>query len=540
MDYKVLALKWRPQRFGDLVGQDHVSSVLQGALRQERLAQAYLFSGPRGCGKTTTARLLAKVLNCENPEGEEPCGSCNSCQGILAGSSLAVQEIDAASNRSIEDIRRIREEVGLSALEGRHRIYIIDEAHQITGDAANALLKTLEEPPPGVVFVLATTELEKIIPTIRSRCQCFSFRLLGADEIAGHLDQILSREKIPSAEGVTLAIARKADGSMRDGLTLLDQVIASIEGEISMEQVIEILGLPRFDHFFQLTEACLERDGAAAIRAMNQVLDSGVSPRDFALGLSGHFRNLLLLKHDPALLEGEMGREEREACQKYAGDFKAEDLLYLTRLLGDRADQIRYASRPRVLLEALVIELARFESRVMLSEVMALLKNSAVSGGMDSGGRKRESHPAKPAPAPNEKKKEVSPAQYPLSGDGFRAAWPHFVSVVKESNMLKGNFLEKASPGEVTARSFSIRFARHFHGFLDSPADKTLLQERFLEVFGEKREVRLDLDSAPEARDRVSSEKAEGARRKQDRKDYSGNDLVQGILEKFDGEIIES
>jgi hypothetical protein len=176
----------------------------------------------------------------------------------------------------------------------------------------------------------------------------------------------------------------------------------------------------------------------------------------------------------------------------------------------------------------------------MLSEVMALLKNSAVSGGMDSGGRKRESHPAKPAPAPNEKKKEVSPAQYPLSGDGFRAAWPHFVSVVKESNMLKGNFLEKASPGEVTARSFSIRFARHFHGFLDSPADKTLLQERFLEVFGEKREVRLDLDSAPEARDRVSSEKAEGARRKQDRKDYSGNDLVQGILEKFDGEIIES
>ncbi|MBN2170518.1 MAG: DNA polymerase III subunit gamma/tau, partial [Candidatus Krumholzibacteriota bacterium] len=366
MDYKVLALKYRPGRFAEMVGQDQVTTVLQGALQQGRIAQAYLFSGPRGCGKTTAARLLAKALNCAEGPAAEPCGTCDSCRSIAAGTSLAVVEVDAASNRGIDDIRRIREEAGYSSVGGRTKVYIIDEAHQITGDAANAFLKTLEEPPPGVVFVLATTEPQKIIPTIHSRCQRFAFRLLSVDEIVGRLAFIAEAEGLTAPREALLAVARRAEGSMRDGLTLFDQVLASVEGALTLDAVTEVLGLTRHDHYHALMEACRARDAAAALRELDRVLATGLAPREFALGLGRYLRDLLLLAADPALLAGELSPGDRERCLALAGEIPFEDLLYLTRLAGERADQIRYASQPRILLETLVVEIARVESRVLL------------------------------------------------------------------------------------------------------------------------------------------------------------------------------
>ena len=545
MDYQVLALRWRPQRFEDVVGQDHVTQVLASAIEKDRVANAYLFGGPRGCGKTTTARILAKALNCEKGPTREPCGECESCKAISAGRSMAVMEIDAASNRGIDNIQDLRERVGYSAMGGRYRVVILDEAHQITGPAANAFLKTLEEPPTKVVFVLATTEPDKIIATIRSRCQRFAFRLLRSEEIAGRLEQIEKADGLKLGEGVAMALARKAEGSMRDGLTLLDQTVSSLGTNIDLEQVIDLLGLPRYEHYFELTEACLARDGGAALRALDSVLGAGSTPRDFVLGLSRHFRNLLVLRMDPALLQGELSGEEIEICRRLACGFKDEDLLYLTRLAGDRAEQIRHASQPGILAEALVVELTRFESRVMLSEVMAMLKG----GGGEVAGRPTHASDRQ-APAASEEPKAESkapsaekPEKFALSRSGLASAWPHFVSSVKQASMIKGQFLEKARPGGVDGKSFTLHLEGHFRSLLDNHEDRLLLQDKFREIFGEGRELHLTgpegEEEASSVAPRVSQARADTARRERSLQEHSDNALVQDLLKKFDGEIVE-
>jgi len=588
VDYQVLALRWRPQRFEDVVGQDHITQVIAGAIEQDRVANAYLFSGPRGCGKTTTARILAKALNCEKGPTREPCGVCESCKSIAAGSSLAVQEIDAASNKTIEDVRKLRSDVNLSALEGRYKVYIIDEAHQIGGgssskDAAHALLKTLEEPPKGVVFILATTEPEKILATIRSRCQRFAFRLLRSEEIAGRLDRIAEADGLHFGEGVAMAMARKAEGSMRDGLTLLDQTLSSLGNNIELPELIELLGLPRYERYFEFTEACLARDGAAALRALTTVLESGTAPWDFALGLARHFRNLLLLKMDPALLEGELDAEEIEICNRLSAGFGDEDLLYLVRLASDRSEQIRRASQPTLLAEALAVELTRYEKRVLLSQVLAMLKGSGespvpspqppTSGGQRrTGGGQRASGIGQRTAGGGQQVSGIgqrtagggqqvsgigqrtagggqrasgggSPtAIFPLSRSGLAEGWGAVVGAAKRTSMIKGQFLEKARPGGVDRDCFTLHLEGQFRGLLDNHEDRLLLQEKFREIFGESRSLRMlppegELEEAPAPR--VSQSRADVARRERSLQEHSDNALVQDLLMKFDGEIVE-
>ncbi len=566
VDYQVLALKWRPQRFEDVVGQDHVSQVIAGAIEQDRVANAYLFSGPRGCGKTTVARILAKALNCEKGPTREPCGECTSCQAIVAGLSLAVQEIDAASGGGIDQIRELREHVGFSAMDGRYRVIILDEAHQITGPAAHAFLKTLEEPPPNVVFVLATTEYDKIIPTIRSRCQRYAFRLLRSEEIAGRIEHIAASEGITLGDGTAMALGRKAEGSMRDGLTLFDQSVSSLGQSLDLDALIDLLGLPRYEHYFTLTEAILEKDGAAALRSLDASLDAGGTPHDFVAGLARHFRNLLVLRMNDQLLEGELPAEDIEVCRRLAEGFQDEDLLYLTRLAGDRAEQIKRASQPRILTEAFVVELTRFEKRVLLSEVLSILKGGQGISSPESRGPKpeargpsrepratsREPRAPKPeargprpeAPSPRPEARGTKPqAAYALSRSGLEAAWPEFVGAVKQSSMIKGQFLEKARPGGVDRECFTLHLDSHFRTLLDNHEDRLLLQDKFREIFGEGRDVRLtgpEDEAAPEATaPRVTQARADDARRERSLQEHSDNALVQDLLKKFDGEIVE-
>lgn len=569
MDYRVLALKYRPGRFEEIVGQDAVTSVLAGAVQQGRVAQAYLFSGPRGCGKTSSARILAKALNCEQGPTPTPCGECASCKSITAGHSLAVIEIDAASTGGVDDIRAIREEAALGSIGGRTKVYILDEAHQISTAGANALLKTLEEPPTHTVFVLATTEPQKIIPTIHSRCQRFQFRLLSLDEIAGRLSEICSREGIDIEPEVLRTIARRADGSMRDGITLLDQLLASAGEDLSLAAVTGLLGLTRHDHFFALTEAWREADAAAALRALDAVLAGGLGPREFALGLSRYFRDLMLLRLDPSLAEAEMGEEDRKRCTGLAEHWQVEDLLYLTRLAGERADQIRYASQPGILLETLVVEIARFERRVLLAELLGRLGALERGGGTPAAGgggtrprgadktsspapRKSQARktvpPGAPAPAPPLPAPGGSPAAAaafePGASTAPEAVWGEFVRSVGRSMKSLGSFLEHARPGRETDRHFNIVVENPFHlAMLDTPEHLRLMREALGGLTGGSRQIRLELvgaGAAPVAdKGRISQERVDAAQREQALQDHGGSPLIKDLLNRFDGEIVD-
>jgi len=296
MSYRVLALKWRPQNFDSLVGQQHVVSTLKNALENNRLAHAYLFSGPRGVGKTSCARILAKALNCKQGPTVNPCNECPQCLEISQGRGLDVIEIDGASNRGIDEIRTLRENVKFSPASGKYKIYIIDEVHMLTQEAFNALLKTLEEPPDYVKFIFATTQSNKVLPTIISRCQRFDFRRIPVLEIIGQLEKILKEENIKVDREVLAAIARSSDGALRDAETVLDQVISISGGSVSLKDVISLLGVIEQDTLFEMAEKIIKRDPSGALELFNKVLDEGKEPEVFWQNLIEHYRNLMVAK----------------------------------------------------------------------------------------------------------------------------------------------------------------------------------------------------------------------------------------------------
>jgi DNA polymerase-3 subunit gamma/tau len=295
MSYLVLARKWRPQRFEDVVGQRHVSVTLTNSIRTGRLSHAYLFAGPRGVGKTSMARILAKALDCEKGPAPEPCNECATCRAITEGHCLDVLEIDGASNRGIDDVRQLRESVKYAPASARAKVYIIDEVHMLTADAFNALLKTLEEPPRHVYFVLATTEPLRVPPTILSRCQRHDFGRLTGDELVANLRRIVAAEGIQIDEDALRLIARKSEGSVRDTLTLLDQVSATGSGPFRAADVQEILGLSGTALYFELSDAVVAGDGRRALLTLEQAYQQGLNLQELADELVHHFRDLLVL-----------------------------------------------------------------------------------------------------------------------------------------------------------------------------------------------------------------------------------------------------
>jgi DNA polymerase III subunit gamma/tau len=409
MSYQVIARKWRPQTFKDLVGQTHVTETLANAIKNNRVAHAYIFSGARGVGKTTAARILAKALNCVNGPTPEPCGVCDSCKEIAAGTSLDVIEIDAASNRGIDQIRELREMVRYAPAAARTKVVILDEAHMLTGEASNALLKTLEEPPDRVIFVMATTEPENLVDTIRSRSQHFHFRALTFAEITGRLEEIAKNENLKIEAGALAVIARMAEGSLRDALSLLEQARAYCGDTIYDKDVRELLGVVPEDALDELVGAIASGSAERALALVHTFQREGRNLQHFCREAIRHIRNLLVARvcgEDSDLIAATP--DQRPALARAAQQFTEEDLTRFFQILLQTDDDLRRKPDTRVHLEMGLLRLINAARLAPLEELLAEVRSGAP---LPSASAARSASPASiPAMPPAMPRRETSAA----------------------------------------------------------------------------------------------------------------------------------
>ena len=376
MEYLVLARKFRPQTFEDVAGQEHVVKTLRNAIGQGRVAHAFLFSGPRGVGKTSVARILAKSLNCEKGPTATPCNVCSNCREITAGNSLDVREIDGASNRGIDEIRELRENVKFAPAAAKYKIYIIDEVHMLTQPAFNALLKTLEEPPAHVIFIFATTENHKVPATILSRCQCYDFRRISLAEIAANLGKVAAAEGIQISPAALIWIAEAGDGSMRDAQSIFDQVISYAGMNISDTDVEEILGLVDRKYLFSLSEAVLQRNAGQCLTILEEAYLAGIDMKHFYQMMLKHFRNLLLVK---IVADGssffDIAPEQIQKLKNQVQPVSRETLQRYLEILIKEEDSFRRSQEARMKLETVIVGLAYLEPIIPLGDIISTIEN---------------------------------------------------------------------------------------------------------------------------------------------------------------------
>jgi DNA polymerase III subunit gamma/tau len=501
--YQVFARKFRPQLFKDVIGQEHITTTLQNAIRKGRIAQSFLFSGSRGVGKTSTARILAKALNCQKGPSETPCDKCASCDEISRGSSLDVLEIDGASNRGIDEIRTLRENVKFKPSHGQFKIYIIDEVHMLTGEAFNALLKTLEEPPEHVKFIFATTEPHKVPLTILSRCQRFHFKRLSTAEIHAKLKDIAKKEKIKANDQTLFLIAKSAEGSLRDGESLLDQMASFSDGEIKEKDIVFSLGLTSNDMYSKFLHAVEEKKADEILRLVHDLVEQGKDLEQFLKGLLECFRDLLILTLKDAeeawIEQDEDALAELKALSK---KFNREELFLILSLLQQALREIRWSRTPRFLAEICLLKIV---NRADLKSVQAVLDELKKAPRLFSGS---ESSPAKQTPAPpplkiEDKKKEFrsvgaaakqtaealeaeSEAPDPeetgkaLTLNDVERVWPELLTGLKAKRMSIGMFLSEAEPLEVNGKLVVFGFPAEFKFHketIEQPNNKTFVQD---------------------------------------------------------------
>jgi len=384
-NYLVSARKYRPIRFDDVVGQGHVTTTLKNALKSDQLAQSFLFCGPRGVGKTTCARILAKALNCQNPSDDfEPCNECGSCTSFNDNASFNIFELDAASNNSVDDIRQLIEQVRFAPQVGKYKVYIIDEVHMLSPSAFNAFLKTLEEPPSYAIFILATTEKHKILPTIISRCQVFDFQRIGVMDMVTHLQEIVEQESLEAESEALHVIAQKADGGLRDALSIFDRMSSFASGQITYEAVLKNLNILDYDYYFRVTDSLLLQDRNTVLLTLDEILKNGFDGSEFITGFASHFRNLMMAKTAPTSDILELSENWKEKYKKQASNVEVGFMLSALTIANDCGLAFKTAKNKRLQLELCLLKLCYLQQAIDLGNIPAEEKKTeVVSEGAD-------------------------------------------------------------------------------------------------------------------------------------------------------------
>jgi len=565
MSYLVLALKYRPQTFDEVVGQEHVSETLKNGIASGKIAHAYLFSGPRGIGKTTTARILAKALNCKEGFTPQPCNKCISCVEISRGSSLDVLEIDGASNRGIDEIRALRENVKFAPVSSRYKIYIIDEAHQITHDAFNALLKTLEEPPRHIIFMLATTQPEKIPPTILSRCQRFAFKLIPQKKIFDRLSYIVGEEKLKIEKEALNIIAYRAEGSLRDAQSLLDQVISYAGGkEIGLEETNFILGVLPFERLVEFSDLIAEHKAKEILSLIDEIAESGYDLHQFIKDLRQHFRNMLLLKvagKDTRILE--LPEKQLEILLEKGDQFTEENMVRIIDLLSKTYESMKWSEQPRLVIEVDMFRLS--QPYVPIGEVIERIGRLEESLKLEEKEgevpEEREAPEAEKTPSGISEEKKL-PAGESSEIREIREHWEEVLESVKRLDIPLHACLLEGLPVRMENGLLYIVFSNN-HGFHKNRVEKksNIVEEVLKEVLGKEVKIKCitgEINTVSHPKDKVEgetesapeeflgeSEPEEEAPAPGQEQAFNSEEkeevepIVEKVLEIFEGEIVK-
>jgi len=489
MSYTVFALKWRPKNFEEIIGQDRIVATLRNAIEKNRISHAYLFAGSRGVGKTSTARILARALNCKEGPTAQPCGTCSSCIEISQGRSLDVIEIDGASNRQIDDIRSLRENVKFSPVSGKFKVYIIDEVHQITSDGFNALLKTLEEPPPFVKFIFATTHPHKLPPTILSRCQRLDFRRISTMEIVGQLEKITRAEKIAIDPEVLSAIAKSSDGSLRDAESILDQLVSFSGGKVSLKDAITVLGIVEQDTLFGVTEKIIQKDAKGILEAFNHVVDEGKEISVFLSHLIEHFRNLMIAKvtrADRQLID--MPQEACDRLLKQSEAFSLEEIFGVFTTLVTTQEMSKRMESLRIPLEISLVKLTH---------------DKKLSGVQAPSHFHQPRHSESAPPTPHAKSasvvlREDNPEPAPknpavsVSLEEVRGAWRRVIEDIAKTKMSVATYLGEGNLVKLENNVLTVSFPRNYSlhkESLEKKENKALIEKALLTLFNSEVKV---------------------------------------------------
>ncbi len=552
MVYQVFARKYRPQTFEDVIAQEHVTKTLQNAVKNDRIGSGYLFCGPRGTGKTTTARLLAKCLNCVNGPTPVPCGECSGCDEIAKGSSLDVLEIDAASNTGVDDVRTLKENVRYLPTSGKKRIFIIDEVHRLSGAAFDALLKTLEEPPDHVVFVFATTEPLKVPETILSRTQRFDFKRVSAADLEKHLKNIAYKEKIKIDEISLALLARKADGSVRDSLSLLDQVTAFAGDKIAEQDVVDALGLVDRQMLFNICESIAARDAKSILTHIRKIEEAGVDAKDFLSELLDHFRILMILSTDKEAKEFlNLSNTETEEYVKQSDYFSTGDLVRLLKMAADMIRDLKSGLDERLVLEMGGIRMASMESTVQFEEILAHLKQNPIASQpksdlFEQSSKKKDDSPVKSINIV--KKSETSPvyneAPQPsysqsINMPTIQAGWLGFITALKQKSNMLASQLSMADVREISDNKLVLFFGSNAATSLQvcQRSDNLnlimqVLRDYYKANIGLNFKLDPDKKSVPPGRDHLPKPKVDV------NKLVENSPRIKMLINKIDGEVI--
>ncbi len=548
MSYLVLARKWRPQNFEDISGQSHITRTLQNSIRAGRIAHAYLFTGVRGVGKTTAARILAKALNCAKGPTPTPCNECVQCKEIIQGNCIDVIEIDGASNRGIDEVRQIIENVRYQPARCAFKIYIIDEVHQVTKDAFNALLKTLEEPPASVKFILATTEPHRLPETILSRCQRFDFRRISLKEIVQRLGDISAREGLTISQGALIAVAREADGSMRDAQSLLEQVLSCFGTEQATEvdetALQEMLGLAERRMLFEISASIIAGDGKRCLELVAQAAEQGRDLTRLSKDLVEHFRNLMVAqlcgqKKPKDLADRERAElldlpdQEVIALGSQVANVSIDTLLDYFELMAAGEDEIARAANPRFILETLLVRLAMLPKTLPLSQLIERLtqletrlvsEREAAPVGMKTLAPRLSSNVS-----PDPVEATTAPSSASAISQDKDQVWRTFVSFIGKEKKLLASHLESGSVVAIAPESLTIGIAEKHHlNYLQDLENMTLLRSFAKRFFSREMTIQLiQLDATP-AKSQQQGSLASGE---------SGSEMVKEALRIFGGSI---